>query len=141
MNSAEKLLKRLKKVRGSGDQFTSLCPAHEDKTPSLAVRALEDGRVLIHCFGGCTPGQVMGAVGLTMEDLFPDGPRHEGSGAVRHRFSGGTLLRVLSFETLLVLVCARNLARGKGMTEEDLRRLTLAGDRIEEVMRYAGFER
>jgi hypothetical protein len=36
----------------------------------LAIREVEDGRVLIHCFGGCAPLEVLHAVGLELSDLF-----------------------------------------------------------------------
>jgi hypothetical protein len=29
--------------------------------------------ILIHCFAGCSPNDVLEAVGLSMTDLFPDG--------------------------------------------------------------------
>jgi hypothetical protein len=30
------------------------CPAHDDRNPSLSVRRAPDGRVLVHCFAGCS---------------------------------------------------------------------------------------
>ena len=48
------------------------CPSHDDsdKTPSLHVCPARDGGVLLKCFAGCTAEQVVGALGLTMRDLF-----------------------------------------------------------------------
>jgi hypothetical protein len=37
------------------------CPAHGDKSPSLSVRE-KNGRVLVHCFGGCSQGDVIEAL-------------------------------------------------------------------------------
>lgn len=37
------------------------CPAHADKSPSLSITE-KDGRVLMHCFAGCTFEQVMDAM-------------------------------------------------------------------------------
>jgi hypothetical protein len=37
------------------------CPAHEDRTPSLSVRA-GDRRLLFHCFAGCQTRSVIGAL-------------------------------------------------------------------------------
>jgi hypothetical protein len=45
------------------------CPAHQDKSPSLAVNEAED-RVLIHCFAGCETTDVTAAIGLNVADLF-----------------------------------------------------------------------
>lgn len=77
--SAELLLSRLDKVRGRGPgQHSSRCPAHDDKGPSLSIKELPDGRVLVRCFAGCETEDVLASVGLTFADLFP--PRLEGHG-------------------------------------------------------------
>ena len=47
------------------------CPAHDDRSPSLSIREAEDGRVLLHDFGGCESEAVAAALGLAMRDLFP----------------------------------------------------------------------
>jgi hypothetical protein len=36
----------------------------------LSVRRGHDGRLLIHCFGGCSPEAILRAAGLTWADLF-----------------------------------------------------------------------
>lgn len=53
--------------------FMSCCPAHPDRNPSLSIR-WKDGRILIKCFAGCPPEDVVRAMGLTMGDLFDDDP-------------------------------------------------------------------
>ena len=45
------VLQRLKGVKGNGGQYTALCPAHEDKNPSLAISEKE-GKILLHCHAG-----------------------------------------------------------------------------------------
>jgi len=51
--SATPVLDRLDKVKQTGpDRWIACCPAHDDKSPSLAVRELDDGRILLHDFGG-----------------------------------------------------------------------------------------
>ena len=35
---------------------------------------LEDGRVLVHCFAGCGVSEILGAVGLDFDALFPPKP-------------------------------------------------------------------
>ena len=56
--------------RGFGEQRSSRCPAHDDHEPSLSISVGDDGRVLLHCFAGCKPEQVVAALGLKMRDLF-----------------------------------------------------------------------
>ena len=51
-----------------GRQFR--CPAHDDHRPSLSVTEGRDGRVLLKCHTGCTPEDIVAALGLTMADLF-----------------------------------------------------------------------
>ncbi|MBK6590648.1 MAG: DUF3987 domain-containing protein [Acidobacteria bacterium] len=45
------------------------CPAHDDKSPSLSITEKDD-KVLVHCFAGCTPDEILSAVGLEFRDLF-----------------------------------------------------------------------
>jgi hypothetical protein len=74
------LLERLEGVRRHGDFYRAFCPAHDDrKTPNLDVREGEDGRALVICRAGCDTEQVVGALGLTMRDLFAEGG-HPGRG-------------------------------------------------------------
>jgi len=47
------------------------CPAHDDHKPSLSVK-YRDGRVLLHCFAGCSAVAVASALNLHMSDLFDD---------------------------------------------------------------------
>lgn len=73
MDNAQILLSRLEKVKSHGhNQWQARCPAHADKSPSLGVKALPDGRVLINCLAGCGGADVMEAVGLTLADLYPE---------------------------------------------------------------------
>jgi hypothetical protein len=67
------LLARLDKVKSKGSHsWVACCPAHQDKDPSLSIKELNDGRVLIHCFSGCAPLDVLSAVGLDWDTLFPE---------------------------------------------------------------------
>ena len=47
------------------------CPAHGDRSASLAVREGTDGRVLLHCFAGCTFNEIVAALHLEPRQLFP----------------------------------------------------------------------
>lgn len=45
------------------------CPAHNDGRPSLHVTDGDD-RALVYCFAGCDTEAVLGAIGMTRDDLF-----------------------------------------------------------------------
>lgn len=142
MTPAENLIQRLAKVRGRNRSWTACCPAHDDKGPSLAVRELPDGRVLVHCFAGCETESVLGAVGMDMTDLFPPEEKRRqytehGKPSVKPAFYASDLMRVIAFEALVVQIVAFDIAAGKRPSEEDRQRLMVAYQRIDEAMRYA----
>ena len=67
------LLSRLSGVRSTGrDRWIAKCPAHDDRSPSMTVRQLPDGRTLMYCFAGCETAAILDALGLTFSDLFPE---------------------------------------------------------------------
>ena len=47
--------------RKVGDAWMALCPAHEDRDPSLSIRDADSG-VLVHCHAGCTQEKVIAAL-------------------------------------------------------------------------------
>jgi hypothetical protein len=126
--AVEALLSRLEKVKGRNGSWTACCPAHADKSPSLAIRE-ESGKVLLHCFGGCEVSAIVGAVGMDMTDLFPPSePKYQPQPKVR--FFASDLLRVIALEAAIVSVAAYDMARGKTLPKVDLDRLQLAYERI-----------
>jgi hypothetical protein len=68
----EAVLSKLCKVRREGVGWKALCPAHEDKNPSLSVRQV-DGKTLIHCHAGCSAKAILAALAIEARDLFEDG--------------------------------------------------------------------
>ena len=68
MNSnVQEILNRLEKVKSSADnQWNALCPAHEDKIPSLSIKLADDGNVLVNCHAGCDHKDIVAAMGLTV---------------------------------------------------------------------------
>jgi hypothetical protein len=67
------LRKRLVGMRGSGPNYTALCPAHRDTRPSLAVTELPNAKVLVYCHAACPVENVLAALGLKLCHLFPSG--------------------------------------------------------------------
>jgi putative DNA primase/helicase len=65
------LLGRLQGVRTTAAGWDALCPAHDDRRPSLGLAVGDGGKVLVKCRAGCTTEAVLSAIGLTLADLFP----------------------------------------------------------------------
>lgn len=60
--------------RKFGDSWMSLCPAHDDRRPSLSIRDSIAGKLLVHCHAGCRQERVIDA--LRQRRLWPEtGPR------------------------------------------------------------------
>ena len=129
--SAEDLLSKLEAVKRTGQgRWLARCPAHVDRRPSLTVRELDDGRTLVHCFGGCSVHEVLGAVGLDMAVLFPERPDGDYK-PERRPWQAADILRAVSFETLIVSLSAAQMARGERLSDNDQKRLEVAATRLQ----------
>jgi hypothetical protein len=121
--------------------WSALCPAHNDRTPSLIVDVADDGRLLIHCFAACGAGDVVAALGLSLSDLFDnrDGSGHSRAHQRRRPvLTGRDVLDMLDRERLVVLGIAAALAGGGVPTADDLARLADASRRLERVREVTG---
>lgn len=67
-------LEALPRARHTSSGSTALCPAHEDRNPSLSWNVAVDGRVLLCCHAGCSAESVVAALGCSMADLFEPSP-------------------------------------------------------------------
>jgi hypothetical protein len=133
----ETLLSRLDGVRRTGTgRWIARCPAHDDRTPSLSIRELDDGRILLYCFGGCAVGDVLAAVGLDFDALFPERPIGDRK-PERRPFAAIDALRCLAFEGLVVLLAAKDIRAGKALSDEDIERLAVAAARIDAALEVA----
>ena len=54
---------------GTGGQYSGLCPAHNDSSPSLSLAQTED-RILIKCHSGCSINEICSGFGIKKSDLF-----------------------------------------------------------------------
>lgn len=128
-------LSRLEGVRRTGPgRWMAKCCFHEDRSPSLSVGEGDDGRILIKCFAGCPPNEILGAVGLTLNDLFPEpipGDQHK---PLRRPFPAADVLEALSNESRIVALAAIDIQQGKAV---DKGRLLKAQERIEAGRRLA----
>jgi hypothetical protein len=117
----ENLLSRLQGVKQTApNKWLAKCPAHSDRSPSLAIK-LADDRILVHCFAGCSIDAVISAVGLEMADLFPD--RISYSGAPKApRFSPYELFPLLIQEALILALAFDAVVSGDVLADTDKQR-------------------
>lgn len=72
----DEILSRFEGVEQKGPgQWMARCPAHGDRNPSLSITAKPDGKILMHCFTGCTVEEICQAAGLKLSDLMPERPK------------------------------------------------------------------
>lgn len=138
--SADVLLSRLEKVKATGqDRWIARCPAHGDKSPSLTVRELPDGRVLLHCFTGCSTADVLVAIGLEFSDLFPEPLptlTPEKRRERREGFTASDILTALVSEATAVAMAAGTLQQRGWLNDGECERLSLAFERIVGAVAY-----
>lgn len=132
----EALLARLEGVQNSGNGWRARCPACGGRDRKLSV-ATSDDRVLIHCFAGCAAAEIIAAAGLRWADLmaprtWPDSPEERARALKALReVSWSAALSVLSLESKVALVAARDLHAGVPLTSDDEARLAVAVKRID----------
>ena len=130
--SINTLLSRLTKIKRTGNgRYLACCPAHLDKRPSLAVREKDDGIILVRCFAGCSVEEVLHAVGLEFDALYPEKLFGHCLHPERHPFSAKDILEAVKHEALIVSVAASTIANGETLVEDDHKRLLLASRRLQ----------
>ena len=60
----QEILDGLKGVKQTSDGYMALCPAHDDKNPSLSISVGDNGIPLLYCHCGCEYKDIMTALGL-----------------------------------------------------------------------------
>ena len=50
-------------------RYIARCPAHDDRQPSLSLKAI-DGAALVRCHAGCATEDIMASLEMSMRDLF-----------------------------------------------------------------------
>ena len=130
---AEQLLHRLDAVKETGARkWQARCPAHDDKSPSLSVKEINDGTLLLKCWAGCSASEIVSAVGLELSDLFPKQDNFDHTHAPKGQtrpWSALDVFRALMHEVTIVAVCAGRL-NSAGLSSDDAARLSLATQRL-----------
>ena len=78
MTPLARFIERLDSQQPNGDGCKARCPAHEDRNPSLLVRADDQGVVQFKCLAGCDHKSVLDALGIRESELHPDHERRNG---------------------------------------------------------------
>jgi len=132
------LLSRLDRVSGKEGRWIAKCPAHDDRSPSLSIGVGDDGRVLIHCFAGCSPVSIVNAVGLELSQLYHQDPRYyearRHERRVRPDYRG--LLFFLLRKMYVLSIAAKKLEEGKPFTDDEwatLHEVTMHLERVKHV--------
>ncbi len=135
--SADTLLSQLARFKRTGNnRWLACCPAHSDKRPSLNVRELDDGRILVKCFAGCSVEEVLDAVGLEFDALFPERAIGDHIPRERRPFNSSDVLAALNFEINVASIILDRMVNDKDITAGDWLRFKTAADRIRSAKEF-----
>ena len=134
----ENLLSRLEKVRPTArGEWVACCPAHDDRTPSLAVKDAGDGRILVHCFAGCEVTTVLAVVGLKLADLMPESRLGPVEGIKRLPWNARTVLEAVAFNALAIGIASQDVAHNKPLSPAEADLVFDMAAEIREAVAYA----
>lgn len=141
-NQLDVFLSRLNKVRKTGkNSYISCCPAHGDNNPSMTITEGNDGRVLAHCFSQqCSITDIAEAVGLSISDLMPENVGYHRLKPKSRVFNAMDVLCAIRSDLYLTLIVAKDIQRGKVLTDDESLGLAKAIGRIEVAIQLAGGE-
>ena len=133
-SKTERLLNQLDHVKQTGQgKWLACCPAHTDKSPSLAIKETADGKMFLHCFAGCPVTDIVAAVGLELSDLMPDNTTFK-KGTKPPRFNKYELFDKLAFESLILSLALRQLLNFEDLNQTDMLRVVKAESIINEIL-------
>lgn len=134
----EDVINRLQGVKSTGqNRWIAKCPSHQDKSPSLALSQDADGKVLINCFAGCGTYEILQAVGLDWDAVFPEKMLTPAK-PKKARIYATEGLQLLRLETQIVTLGGSRLQRGEKLNDEDYARFLKAMERITRVHEACG---
>jgi hypothetical protein len=134
MNNIDTLLSKVHKLKKTGDgKWLACCPAHDDKSPSLAIK-LADDRILIHCFAGCDVSAIVSAFGLELSDLMPESKRHSRPDNKRPKFNKSEMFDRIVEESAILVVAIRQVFSGTPLNDDDMARTVKAEEIIDDII-------
>jgi hypothetical protein len=133
MSASARIIDRLERVKTTGPgRWIAACPAHKDRSPSLSIREIDDGRILIHDFGGCSTSDVLAAIGLSLSDLFDRSLEHAAAPS-QSRIPARDLLELIAFEVDVAGILLMGIVDGRAISELAWERLAQAAQRINQA--------
>ncbi len=134
MSSIDTLLSKVHRLKKTGDsKWLACCPAHDDKSPSLAIK-LADDQILIHCFAGCDVSAIVGALALELSDLMPESKRHTRPNNKRPKFNKSELFDRIVEESAIFIVAIRQVFSGTPLNDDDMERVVKAEGIIDDII-------
>lgn len=138
------ILDRLEGVKSTGhNRYLARCPAHDDRDPSLSLREMDDGRILIHDFGGCHADDVLVAIGLDWADIMPPSGHHLLPPAaipqnVRRAESrkDRSERKALASAAMIVTLAAFDIHEGRQLSDDNLRQLQDARSKLAQAANH-----
>ena len=130
------ILPKLEKVKAgkAQGQWLACCPAqaHQDRNPSLSIRELQDGRVLLHCWSGCDTRDIVGAIGLDLRCLYPPIEAEPINDQAMPNWREKQFRDFLNFERLVMAIFEADV-KANQFKVNDLDRYFLAYERMRKV--------
>ena len=116
------LLSALKNVKPTGqNRWQALCPAHDDKDPSLSVSLVDEGKVLVKCHAGCKGTEIMSALGLPMGVLFhPDSTYFKDRTGFARKIRKQSQLSAVARDAMIVAMAAAKIRNGEEVSSADI---------------------
>lgn len=100
-------------IRGTpaANAYEALCPAHNDKNPSLSILERSDNSLTLRCWAGCSLDEILGALGLQRRHLFPANGEHQSP--YRERKNQEGVLGLLTMDLRAVAIGLRMFVDAK----------------------------
>lgn len=134
--TASLVLDRLARVRPTRPgQWMTACPICESRKGRPLAVTERDGMVLMHAFCGCSTEDVLGRIGLTVNDLF-EKPLAHSTPSNAPRIPAQDVLASLSTEATVLAVIASDMLENRFTTEQTWQRLAACVTRITHAADY-----
>lgn len=138
------ILSKLEKVKRYNDNsWVACCPAHDDKTPSLAIKIGDENRILMKCWASCGIDEIVTAMGMNLSDLmgdapsvYEDWPGHQSDHRRRNRMSPSVVLKAMASNMLLAGIIVCDVAKAGIATEEQKNKLLGLSGAFQEAADY-----